>query len=257
VAVVEPGVVVKPDWLQKLVKSFQANWPKFGILASYPRGSDKTELPEREWDQTLNFLGHPIQGYWPDERLIFFPPEGAFLYPRFLAPEGPFEEELSWFGGGVYFGWRMRLLNRHSGMAPEAKGFRSHETGDEEPGWKKVFWRTRNRWVNLFLFLEKENLVKVLPWVFVEGIFLTLRGLVLSFSLFLGTPLAVIWILTHPRWIQQKRRMFQEKRKVSDKGILALVSGRVVSDDFPFSRFWNFLSLTYCRWVGLKVLEWQ
>jgi GT2 family glycosyltransferase len=257
VAIVEPGVVVKPDWLQKLVKGFQANWPKFGVMASCPQGAEGKLDQDPEWDQTLNFLGRPIRGYWPDTRLIFFPPEGAWIYPRFLAPEGPFDEDYGWFGGGAYLGWRMRLTNRYSGWNPEAKIFRSMDPGDDEPGWKRVFWSTRNRWLNLLLFLEKNNLWKVVPWMLLEGLFLVLRGLVMSFDTFVGTILASLWILSHPRLILEKRRAMQEKRKVADRDLLGLVSGRVVSDNAPLSRILNFLSLSYCRLTGLKVLEWQ
>lgn len=256
VAVVDPGVVVKPDWLQKLIKGFQANWPKFGVMASCPQGREGSREGGAEWDQTLNFLGRPTRGYWPDDRLVFFPPEGAWVYPRFLAPEGPFDEDYGWFGGGAYFGWRMRSIGRYTGWAPEAKIFRSAEEGEEEPGWRKIFWSTRNRWLNLLLFLEGNNLWKVLPWLFLEAFLLTIRGLV-SLNILVGTLSAVFWFLFHPGLVLQKRRALQEKRKISDRDILGLVSGRVVSDKAPLSRVLNFISLGYCRLTGLQVLEWQ
>ncbi|HVZ80626.1 MAG TPA: glycosyltransferase family 2 protein [bacterium] len=257
VAIVDPGVVVKPDWLQKLVTGFQANWPKFGVMASFPLGEEGKREQGGEWDQTLNFLGRPIKGYWPDERLVFCPPEGAWIYPRFLAPEGPFDEDYGWFGGAAYLGWRMRASGRFSGWNPEAKIFRSVGPGEDEPGWKRVFWSNRNRWLNLLLFLEGGNLWKIIPWMFLECAFLTLKGLVMSFSTLVGTLLAAGWILFHTKLVLEKRRVLQEKRKVPDREILGLVSGRVVSDNVPMSRLLNILSLAYCRLVGLKVLEWQ
>jgi hypothetical protein len=260
VVVMDPDVVVKPDWLHRLVKGFRANWPRFGVIASPLDEKQDDAQAGKEWAQTLNFLGRPVKGFWPDARLAFFPPRGGFLYPRFLAPEGPFEEDYRQGVDEAYLGWRMHLAGRYTGLVPDAKIFRSggEEAPSEDPSWKKAYYRTRNRWLNLLLFLERPNLLKVLPWMGVEALALLLKNFfIVRFDSFLGVLLAAGWILTHPAWVMRQRHLFQEKRKTSDSAILRLVSGRILSDGTFLSRWVNFFSLLYCRVTGLKVLEWD
>jgi GT2 family glycosyltransferase len=256
VAVMDGDLVATPDWLANLVKDFRGGWPKFGVLGSVleaPSGERKGARPPF-W--TLNFLGCPVEGYLEDPREVFHPESGAFLYPRFLAPEGPFDSDYFLFQGGEYLGWKMRLARRDSALSRSAKVFRRNDP--ERPGipeWKAVYYRTRNRWLNLLLFYRASNLLRVLPWVAAESLFRMARGLATGFQSLLGTLLALGWLAFHPALILRKRRAVQGKRKVPDREVLRCVSGRLVGDGVRFSRTLNFLSLAYCWVVGLEVLE--
>ena len=121
--------------------------------------------------------------------------------------------------------------------------------------WKTIYYQTRNRWLNLFLFYEWDNLLKLLPWIAAEALGRQVKGLGKGFHYFIGNLFAVVWILTHPLAILRKRRVIQEKRKVRDREILKCLSGRVSMDGGFLSRWLNFLSLAYCLVVGLEVLE--
>lgn len=256
VALVSPEVVVTPDWLARMVRDFKEGWPRFGALEALVRPGDSPNAKEEH--QTLNLLGEPVEGFFSDPREVFFPEKGAILYPRFLAPEGPFDSD--YFSGleDLYLGWKLRLERVRVARSKEAKVFlRKAEKNPDLPEWKAVFLQTRNRWLSLFLFYETANLVKIMPWIFAEALLRLLGSLGKGFSAFWGTLCAVGWVCLHPFLILQKRRAIQQKRKVRDGEILKYLSGRLVKDGRRASAWLNLLSLAYCRLTGIPVLEWQ
>jgi GT2 family glycosyltransferase len=254
VALVDPETVVTPDGLGRMVKDFQKTWPRFGLLAA-PVGRE----PGRKAPcQTLNILGNPVEGYLPDPLELFGPGRGAVLFPRFLAPEGPFDGDYFWCREQAYLGWRFRFLGHAVGKSPEAKVFqKADDSTPEIPEWKTTYYETRNRWLNLLLFYGDRDLFKILPWVLAEGLFRLARSLGVGFSSFWGILCAIGWIGLHPRLIYKKRQAVQEKRKAPDPDLLKRLSGRVARDGGILSRALNLFSLAYCRLVGLEVLESQ
>ena len=256
VALLSPEAVVTPEWLARMVRDFKEGWPQFGALGSLARSGDSPNA--REEHQTLNLLGKPVEGFFTDPREVFFPERGAVLYPRFLAPEGPFDSD--YFSGleDLYLGWKLRLEKVRVARSKEAKVFlRKVEKNQDVPEWKAVFLQTRNRWLSLFLFYETANLAKIMPWIFAEALLSLLGSLGKGFSAFWGTLCAVGWVVLHPVLILQKRRVIQQKRKVRDGEVLRYLSGRLVKDGKGASAWLNLLSLSYCRLTGIPVLEWQ
>jgi GT2 family glycosyltransferase len=256
VVLLNNDAVVTPDWLIRMVADFQEHWPRVGVLASEVKSNKGVEENRKEDQWTLNLLGNPVEGYFEDPQTVFYPEGCALMYARFLAPEGPFDPDYFIYQEDVYLGWRFRLQNRQVRKAPDAKVF--HEPGgtmSKFQGWKTVYYQTRNRWMNLFLFYETGNLIKIFPWIAAEALGRMAKSLGSGFNFFLGNLFAVVWILTHPLAIYHKRRALQEKRKARDRVVLRLLSGRVSRDKGLFSRWLNFLSLAYCLVVGLEVLE--
>jgi hypothetical protein len=111
--------------------------------------------------------------------------------------------------------------------------------------------------MNLFLFYEAGNLLKVLPWIVLDAAARLVKSLVVGFNPFFGVLFSVLWIVTHPLAIYRKRKAIQRTRKRSDDRIVPCLSGRVVDDKGAGSRFLNLISLSYCRFVGLDVIEFQ
>ncbi len=258
VAVVGTGVVVPPNWLSHLVKDFQKSWPRVGVMSS-PLDEKQSEGSKgKNSNQTLNFMGLPIEGFWAEPQETFYPESGGLIYPRFLAPDGPFDSDYSQFQEDVYLGWKFRLGRHQAGKSLEAKIFRkSDEELPESPGWKPFFYQTRNRWLNLLLFYESSTLVKIAPWILTEALIRLLISLGIGFDSFWGNLSALFWVCFHPSLILKKRGEIQAKRRAGDGEILKYISGRVVPDRVLFSRVLNFFSLLYCRITGLRVLEWQ
>lgn len=258
VALLDPETVVTPDWLSRMVKDFQENWPKFGLLVSPLKEEGPAARPWKGDSWTLNFLGQPVEGFFRDPRELFCPGRGAVLFPRFLAPDGPFEDEYFFFRENSYLGWKFRLAHRATARTTEARVFQKEGPFTPEfPEWKSLYYEIRNRWLNLLLFYETGNLLKVLPWVLGEGIFRLVRSLGQGFGPFWATLCAMAWIAFHPRLVRRKRRALQDKRKAPDAQVLRFLSGRVARDGGFLSRTLNFLSLVYCDLVGLEVMEKQ
>lgn len=254
VVLLDLETVVTPDWLGRMVRDFQKTWPKFGILTAQARLGQEGKGSHR----TLNILGNPVEGFFPDPTELFCPGGGAVLFPRFLAPDGPFDADYFFCREDAYLGWKFRLSNHATGISTEAKVFQNMEKPTPDyPEWKAVYYENRNRWLNLLLFYETGNLLKVMPWAVMEGMARLARSLGVGFGPFWGTFCAVVWIGLHPRFIHKKRRAIQEKRKVRDRAILRRLSGRVARDGGAISRVLNFLSLAYCAMVGLEVMEMQ
>jgi GT2 family glycosyltransferase len=258
VAVVGTGVVVPPNWLGHLVKDFQKNWPRIGVMSSSLDEKQGAGGEGKSANQTLNFMGLPIEGFWAEPLEVFCPESGGLIYPRFLAPDGPFDSDYSQYQEDVYLGWKFRLGRHRAGKSLEAKIFRkSDEETPEEPAWKAIYFKTRNRWMNLLIFYEAGTLVKIGPWILAEALVRLLASLGIGFGSFWGNLSAVFWICFHPSLILKKRGAIQDKRQVRDGDILKYMSGRVVRDRGGLSRVLNFFSLVYCRIAGLRVLEWQ
>ena len=254
VVLLDPDTVVTPDWLDRMVWNFQKSWPKFGVLAApfQPEAEGKRE------SKTSNFLGTSVPGFFPEPQELFCPGPGAVLFPRFLAPDGPFDGDYFLCREDAYLGWKFRLAGQAVAKSPEARIFQKGE--DSNPGfpeWKTIYYSNRNRWLNLLLFYERETLLKILPWFFLDGVARLVGSLGIGFGAFWGTFCAMVWMAFHPRLIYQKRRALQERRKVPDSHILRRMSGRVVPDGWVAARLLNFLSLAYCGLMGLEVLEFQ
>lgn len=249
--------VPTPDWLSRLVEDFRRDWPKVGALDSFLQSRRGEEDPPSK-NKTLNFLGNQVEGFFGEDRVAFYPESGSLLYARFLAPEGPFDEDYYALREDMYLGWKLRLLGRSIFHSPGAKAYRREETTlPRFPAWKTAYYSTRNRWLNLMLFYGTGNLLKVLPWMVLEAFTRLAKGLATGLHGFLGTLLAVTWILTHPATIRRKRQALQEKRKVTDREVLRYMSGRIVPDKGRLARVLNFFSLLYCLATGLEVMEFQ
>jgi hypothetical protein len=206
--------------------------------------------------QTLNFLGNPVAGFFEEASEVFYPDGGPVIYPRFFSPDGPFDEDYFVGGEDAYLGWKFLQSKRRMAKSVAAKIFQNDSAFPTELAeWKRCYYQTRNRWLNLLLFYEAGNLVKIAPWAVAEALWCFLRSFGTGFGLFFGTLFAAGWVLTHPFWIYKKRIAIQERRKARDWETLGYLSGRVARDSGRFSRLLNLLSLTYCRLVGLEVLE--
>ena len=256
VVLLNNDAVVTPDWLQRMIEDFQEHWPKTGVLASSVK-SNKGGVEKGGLENgTLNFLGNPVAGFFEDPRTVFYPEGCALMVPKFLIAEEPFDPDYFIYQEDVYLGWKFRLAGKQVRKSSGARVF--HEPGgtmSRFQGWKTVYYQTRNRWMNLFLFYGSADLLKVLPWVAAEALVRMARSLGVGFDSFLGTLFAILWIASHPLAIIRKRRILQEKRKVRDGEIVRFMSGRVARDGGWISRCLNFLSLLYCLVVGLEVME--
>lgn len=128
VAFLSNDAVPTPDWLSRLVGDFRRDWPKAGALDSTLQ-SRREEEDQNSKNRTLNFLGNPVEGFFEEPRVVFYPGSGSLMYARFLAPEGPFDEDYYVSQEDMYLGWKLRLGGRSIYHSPGAKAYRREEAG--------------------------------------------------------------------------------------------------------------------------------
>ncbi len=252
--------MLTPDWIAKVVESAKNRWPKGGAVAGEvkPRQNQKKAIVYTEEVQTLNFLAEPMEGFFSDKKVFFHPNGSAMAYIRRLLPEGPFDPDYFIYQEDVFLGWKLRLNGFGVFQAEGARVF--HEEGgtmSRFPGWKSDFYKIRNRWLNLLLLYEAGTLRKISPWLALDLLAQFIQGIIFSPQWLFSTLASFIWILTHFGLIAKKRKVIQERRKVTDEEILSMMSGRVARDRGIMSRMLNLGSLLYCRFMNIKVLESQ
>jgi hypothetical protein len=255
VAVLGNNMIPTPDWLSHLVAEFQNLWPEVGIVSSLKLSSQKLD-EYKSFYREVNFLGSAIECNSGNEKNSFSPTGSAFLYPRHLNLEGPFDPDYQMGEENTYFGWRTRLFGKQVVVGTDAKVFQKDSSGyNFIPLWKRAYFENRNRWMNLLIFYDRSHLILIFPCVVMNFLIKFLKGLTTSLSGLLGVLSAAAWIFFHLFQIYAKRKSIQEKRKVSDDAITRLMTGKIIYDRATLAPFLNGLSLAYCGWVGLKVKE--
>ena len=255
IALLDNDAVPTPDWLFRLVVAFRMHLKDVGAVTSEVKPKKEEAKPGPRHD-FRSFLGGAVEGFFRTPGEIFSPVRCAMLYSPVFLPEGPFDSDYFIYEEDVYLGWKLRLQGRKIYRSTEAKLF--HEGGGTSgrlPKWKTDFYRVRNRWLNLLVFYEEQNLWKVFPCILVEAAARWLWELLTDWRAWWGTTSAIGWFLAHPRAVYQKRQAVQKRRKIPDSEILSCQSGRVFQDGGIFSTFLNLLSLSYCRLAGLRIAE--
>ncbi len=247
-------MVATPDWISRMVETFREWGPGTGAVTSeVVRKKGKGDADQRN---AINLLGLPIRAFYTDIALRFAPSAGAFMVPRHLFPEGPFEGDYFLGGEDTQLGFRFQDALQPVVFAKGAKVFHGEtESAARLPGWKKEYYSFRNRYLTLLTFYRWETLVKLSPLMAVEGLFCLVKGLLFSPEKLVGTLLGIGWIGFHPGWLNKTRLEIQKKRQGGDDRVLALLSGRMGEDEGKGVRIANFLSLVYCRLVQLPILE--
>jgi len=246
--------VATPEWISRMVDTFREWGPEMGAVTSEVHARKGKDDPERE--NALNLLGLPLRAFFMDRDIRFFPAGCAFMVPRYLFPEGPFEGDYFLGGEDAQLGFRIQDGKRQVVAARGAKVF--HGEGDKPfrlPGWRKEYFLFRNRYLTLLTFYHGDTLLKLTPLLAVDCFFNLLRGLFLSPEKLVGTAAAAAWIFFHPGWLRRKRMEIQDKRGEGDGGVLGKLSGRILAGEGAAARFANFLSLVYCRLARIPVLE--
>lgn len=246
--------VATPEWISRMVDTFREWGPETGAVTSEVHARKGKDDPERE--NALNLLGLPLRAFFMDRDIRFFPAGCAFMVPRYLFPEGPFEGDYFLGGEDAQLGFRIQDGKRQVVAARGAKVF--HGEGHKPfrlPGWRKEYFLFRNRYLTLLTFYHGDTLLKLTPLLAVDCFFNLLRGLCLSPEKLVGTAAAAAWIFFHPGWLRRKRMEIQDKRGEGDGGVLGKLSGRILAGEGAAARFANFLSLVYCRLARIPVLE--
>jgi GT2 family glycosyltransferase len=246
--------VATPEWISRMVETFREWGPDTGAVTSEVHARKGKGDPDRE--NAMNLLGLPLRGFYMDRDLRFFPAGCAFMIPRYLFPEGPYEGDYFLGGEDVQLGFRLQDGNHPVVAARGAKVF--HGEGEKPfrlPGWKKEYFLFRNRYLTILTFYHGRTLFKLTPLFMADWLFNLLKGLFLSPERLAGMAAAAAWIFSHPGWLRKKRLEILSKRVEGDGYVLGKLSGRVLAGEGGGARVGNFLSLVYCCLARIPVLE--
>jgi GT2 family glycosyltransferase len=214
------------------------------------------------------FLGH--------ERIVknntfdvFFVGGNCAIFRRTEFPQ-PFDSDYFAYAEDNYLCWRAQLRGRR--VVAVTNSIAEHLGG----GTKRVSGKrfnntllmhgTKNHLMNLIIFYEWKNVLRILPLYLITQI-----G---HLVIYLRSPQkigakmrAYWWVIRHWPSIMRKRRAIQATRKIPDSDIIVTLSGQYLSEEMINApnayrreyrwalRALNRLSLGYCRIVGLRVHE--
>lgn len=182
-----------------------------------------------------NFLGfgycegykEPLANY-PDLKIkdIFYPSGAAVLFTAEALKEiGLFDEEFWMYNEDQDIGWRMWLSGRRCVLAPKAVVYHKYEF---KRSVKQIYWMDRNRLLSSLKNYHLLTLVLILPMFLVMEIGMFGYALLGGWA---GQRLKVYRYFFSPatwKHILKTRQEIQGSRKMKDKEIAKLISGKVL-----------------------------
>ena len=237
---------VAPDCLSKLLVPL-LNGQAVISMANVP--------PAYQTTGGLNFAGVNIPNVFPEPRNEIFYASGCVLAINHRQFPCHFERFYFAYYEDVALSWAARLQGLRVVFVPEAPiKHLGHASAKRLSLRFRTFLGERNRLATLFIYFGSSTLRKVFPLIVLHAVarffffFLARRHPV-------GIIQAYVWIFTHWRLIQARRRQVQESRKVGDNVILRWFTSRLVQGRGVLSSIVNSLSKLYCRIMKLPVIE--
>lgn len=240
--------VVDERWLFTLVDALKD--PRVGVVTS----KVITEgVPDRfyQMNGTLNYAGYNIMRHFTDLSTVFFA-GGASLGFRRDVVGVPFPEEFFLYHEDVFLSWRMRLKGFAVKMVQESVVWhKGSETAKRQTGELVTFYQERNRLLNCLFFYQSRTLLLLIPYFIADGVAKILLSCLIGRKSLIGILRSYWWIMTHGRWIFNRREELQLERQITDREILRLMSAKVVDSDSIAAKGLNKLSMIYARVTGL------
>ena len=244
--------VAEPAWLEELVGA--ARPEDVAVVGSRcpTRG-----VPEKyyEMNGTLNVLGYNIMGVFEDLQQSFHVSGCAVLFKKeYLAV--PFDDDYFLYSEDVYLAWRARLRGYRVIQAPASIVYHvGSATTSRQNRSLILYYQQRNRVLNLLLFYEAGNLLKIGPFLLVDFLGKIVEGLIRKRGTFLALLKGYVWIMVNVPAVLEKRRRLQSERQVPDQEIVRWMVCQLVNGKDSFSTIVNRLSWRYCRLVGIRTVE--
>jgi len=243
---------VAPGWLTALVQAVE---PDDVALAS---SLVITEGVPKEYyvrNGTLNFVGHNIMLAFNNPNDIFYATGCSLIFKRNLLGQ-PFDEEYFLYSEDAWLGFRTRFLGYRIVHTNDSvvEHFGSATTKQLQSA-LMTFYQERNRILNSLIFFDVWTRIRWYPYFVSNAVAKLLASMIKRRLSFRGLIKAYVWLLFHPRVIARKRKRLRNEKVLSDGDVIRYMSGRVTSGTSLPARFANFLSLSYCRLVGLRPIE--
>ena len=224
--------VVESDCVNELIKTAQSDKSIGAIQARLMLWPDKDKI--NSLGNTTHFLGFGYSLGYKDQirnynleisNLISYPSGAAVLFKReVLEKVGLFDEEYWMYNEDQELGWRIWLAGFKCVLAPKAIVFHKYEFAKSI---KQYYYMDRNRIISILKCYHVLTLLLIMPAFIIMEL-----GLIL-FSIKTGwfKEKLKVWkyFLTPLKWryILKSRGQNQKLRKIKDKEIVKLISGRI------------------------------
>lgn len=252
--------IVELDWLNKLIDAAQTQ-SQAGAIQSLLTLWPNVELVN-SWGNQLHYLGfgyaggngRPVSELTNRQIHSVTYPSGAAVLLRLsvLQKIGLLDEFLNTYHEDLELGWRM-MLNGYQVLIQPASIVHHHY--EFKRSINKFYFMERNRWLVILAYWKVGTLCLLLPMLLVMEI-----GQLL-FSIFNGyfiKRLKVYYELLKPhswQWISAKRRQLSLTRRITDRQILNICTGRIEYQELAslVLRIINPIMALYLNFIRLMV----
>ncbi len=232
-ALVNGDLVVEPDALRRLVEV--ASEPDVGIAAGSVRLGDEPERLNTAGNE-IHFLGFSWVGGFGElasERAIARDVTGA-MGALLLLRRGVWEEldgfapEYFAFHEDAELSWRCWQAGLRVRYVPEAIGLHRYEFARVT---NKLYLAERNRLIFVLTCWESRSLAVLAPAFL--GTELAVTAASISGGWFRAKLDGWRWLWQHRRWIEDRRRVVQGSRTVSDRELAHLMTDHLDARNYP------------------------
>lgn len=265
IAILNNDTIVPENWLWELINGVERD-ETIGAVSSIEIRNNQKERNWRESPLTYSLVGYPVGFSYKRsmENSSLLPIFGivgcSFIYKKRIVGL-PFDPEYFIYNEETYLAWLLSLKGYQNKIAVNSKVHHFHSVSRKSS--RKVdkyfiFLGERNRLLNLLLFYEPRNLLKISPLI-LTSIFLAnlIEPKKIPYRI-----KSYFWLLSHPKTIMQKRKVIQKQRKLSDKEIISKMSYKFYEDNRIENIFLksalktiNHLSYVYCRLLRINTLD--
>jgi GT2 family glycosyltransferase len=255
--------IVEADCISNLVKTAESDGTIGAVQARLMLWLDKHKV--NSLGNVIHFLGFGYcEGYGEEFSSVHFqstgniccPSGAAVLYKKeVLETTGLFDEEFRMYNEDHDLGWRIWLAGWRCVSAPQAVVYHKYEFAGDT---RKYYWLDRNRILTMIKNYQFSTLLLISP----AFVFMELGVLLFAFQKgWLRDKLKVYqYFLSWKNWkyILAARRNSQALRRVRDRDIIGMFSGRIWYDEIGDWKLGlaNHILTTY--WNAVKcILRWK
>ena len=253
---------VDKDWLKYLVETLNSD-SNIGAVQSLV----KTEgIPDKYYlkNGTLNLLGHNIMEVFDiNENGIgeIFQLNGcSFIIKKELIEllGGLFPDTYFAYAEDSYLSFKLKFAGykilhtskskvKHAGSAT-TKDYRSSF---------RTYLQERNRLMNFLVFFSRGFRIKYYPILLKNFVFKILLSAFPGKYSFKGILKAYFDLYKRRKWIASERESVNEFKKIDEKEVIKMLSGKMFNGDNFIEKYFNFFSLLYCRIVNIRTIEFK
>ena len=256
-------VVVDENWLEELVRLISSD-EKIGIVQSLVITEG---IPEKYYKKngTLNLFGHNIMEVFdirPDGIGEIIQANGCSLIIRKSTIEalgGLFPDEYFLYAEDTFLSLNVKFSGLQ--ILHNAKSIVHHKGSATTKSFKNdfvTFHQERNRLLNFLIFFSVSFRIKYFFLLIFNLIVKILTSLLPGKYSLKGVLNAYLWIISNTEWIKKQRECIQRNKKVDEKEIIRLLSGKYTDGSNMPEKLLNIFTLLYCRLTCIKTIElWQ